>query len=155
MLEPFEVTEAAEVTSVLLEASVQDKTGRFVKGLPPTQFSVLENDVPQKLDIVRQEAVGATFALLIDSSQSMSRRMDFVQRTAATLSELPVAARPDDRRAVLAGVGAGHRADQRSRRRSCEGIEAIQPGGGTAILDSLVAGRAQPRRTPRAAARSC
>src|SRR3954451_12406645 len=62
VLEPFEISEAAEVNSVLLEASVQDRTGRFVKGLPPSSFAVTENDVPQALDIVRQEAVGATFA---------------------------------------------------------------------------------------------
>src|SRR3954469_22506656 len=52
VLEPFEVSEAAEVNSVLVEASVQDKQGRFVKGLPPTAFTVTENEVPQKLDIV-------------------------------------------------------------------------------------------------------
>src|SRR6478609_5702947 len=46
VLEPFEVSEAAEVNSVLVEASVQDKGGRFIKGLPPSAFSVTENDVP-------------------------------------------------------------------------------------------------------------
>src|SRR5262245_43773179 len=38
VLEPFEVSEVAEVNSVLLEASVQDRKGRFVKGLTPSQF---------------------------------------------------------------------------------------------------------------------
>src|SRR5215218_6815999 len=71
VLEPFEIAEATEVNSVLIEASVQDRTGRFVKGLPASQFTVLENDVPQALDIVRQEAVGATFALMVDTSASM------------------------------------------------------------------------------------
>ena len=33
VLEPFEVAEVSEVNSVLLEASVQDQKGRFVKGL--------------------------------------------------------------------------------------------------------------------------
>ncbi len=114
VLEPFEISEAAEVNSVLIEASVQDKTGRFLKGIPPTQFSVLENDVPQQLDLVRQEAVGATFALMVDSSSSMSRRMDFVQRTAATLSKYMS---PLDRMIVAPfsiGRRRGHRADQRS-----------------------------------------
>src|SRR6478609_6060793 len=72
VLEPFEISEAAEVNSVLLEASVQDRTGRFVKGLPATSFAVTENEIPQQLDIVRQEAVGATFALMVDASASMS-----------------------------------------------------------------------------------
>ena len=36
--------------------------------------------MPQTLDLAQQEALGVTFALLIDSSRSMSRRIDFVQR---------------------------------------------------------------------------
>ena len=86
ILEPFEITEAADVSSVLLEAAVQDKAGRFVKDLTAPSFTLLEDGVPQALDIVQQEKVGATFAMLIDSSASMARRMDFVQRTAATLA---------------------------------------------------------------------
>jgi VWFA-related protein len=137
VLEPFEVTEATEVNSVLLEASIQDKKGRFVKGLPADALSVLENGVPQKLDIVRQEVVGATFALMVDSSASMSRRMPFVQRAAATLSSYLT---PADRMIVAPfslGVGTvtGPTADQTT---ILGGIEAIRPSGGTAILDSLV-----------------
>ena len=137
VLEPFEVTEAAEVNSVLIEASVQDKRGRFVKGLPPAQFSVEENGVAQALDIVRQEAVGATFALMVDSSSSMSRRMDFVQRTAATLSGYLTA---QDRMIVAPfslGVGAVT-GPTNDRTTILDGIHAITPSGGTAILDSLI-----------------
>ena len=97
----------------------------------------LENDVPQKLDIVRQEAVGATFALMVDSSSSMSRRMDFVQRTAATLSRY---LSPLDRMIVAPfsmGVGAVT-GPTNDRPTILQGIEAIRPAGGTAILDSLV-----------------
>lgn len=136
VLEPFEVSEAAEVTSVLLEASVQDEDGRFVKGLPPTAFRVEEDGVPQALDLVRQEAVGATFALLVDQSGSMSRRMDFVQRTAATLSGYMT---PLDRMIIAPfskeiGAITGPTND---RPTIIEGISAIKPSGGTAILDSL------------------
>jgi Ca-activated chloride channel homolog len=136
VLEPFEVAEVSEVNSVLLEASVQDAKGRFVKGLSPSQFSVLENGIPQTLDVVRQEAVGATFALMVDSSASMSRRMDFVQRTAATLSGYMT---PLDRMIVAPftkGLGAVT-GPTNDRPTILEGIQAIHPGGGTAILDSL------------------
>ncbi len=137
VLEPFEISDAAEVNSVLIEASVQDRAGRFVKGLPPSQFSVLENDVPQTLDIVRQEAVGCTFALMVDSSASMSRRMDFVQRTAATLSKYMS---PLDRMIVAPfSLGVGSVTGPTNDRPTIlQGIEAIRPAGGTAILDSLV-----------------
>lgn len=138
VLEPFEVTEAAEVTAVLLEASVQDKKGRFVKGLPPSAFTVKEDGTAQTLDLVRQEAVGATFALLVDQSGSMSRRMDFVQRTAATLSSYMT---PLDRMLIAPfsreiGAITGPTDD---RPTIIEGIAAIKPSGGTAILDSLAA----------------
>ena len=76
VLEPFEIIEETDVTSVMVEASVQDKNGRFVKALPQSAFNVLEDGVPQVLDLARHEAVGATLALLIDSSSSMSRRLD-------------------------------------------------------------------------------
>ena len=87
VLEPFDIVEEAQVTSVLVEASVQDRNGRFVKNIPPAAFSLLEDGAPQVLDLARHEAVGATFALLIDSSASMSRRLEFVQRTAAALAD--------------------------------------------------------------------
>src|SRR5688572_29596700 len=65
VLEPFDIVEEAQVTSVLVEASVKDKNGRFVKSIPPAAFSLFEDGTPQVLDLARHEAVGATFALLI------------------------------------------------------------------------------------------
>jgi len=136
VLEPFDVVEEAQVTSVLLEASVQDKQGRTIKGIAPTQFTVLEDGVPQHVDLAQQEAVGVMFALLIDSSRSMSRRLGFVQRTAATLADYMS---PLDRMIVApfsTGVGAitGPTADRRTLH---EAIGAVESTGGTAILDSL------------------
>jgi len=136
VLEPFEVTEVADVASVLLEASVQDKRGRFVKDIDGSAFSVFEDGVKQSLDLVSQEAVGATFALLVDSSASMSRRMDFVQRTAATLAgymtardRMLIAPFAKDIRAVTGPTS--------DRATIVDAVRAIQPAGGTAILDSL------------------
>ena len=137
LLEPFEIVDESEIMSVLVEASVQDRHGRFVKTLAPSAFTVLENGVPQVLDLARHEAVGATFALLIDSSGSMSRRLDFVQRTAAVLAEYMT---PLDRtivapfsKQILATTGPTD-----DRRTVAEAIAAIRSSGGTAILDSLV-----------------
>jgi Ca-activated chloride channel family protein len=136
VLEPFEVTEVADVASVLLEASVQDKRGRFVRNIDGSAFSVFENGVKQSLDLVSQEVVGATFALLVDSSASMSRRMDFVQRTAATLAgymtardRMLIAPFAKEIRAVTGPTS--------DRATIVEAVRAIQPEGGTAILDSL------------------
>jgi Ca-activated chloride channel family protein len=136
VLEPFEVTEVADVASVLLEASVQDKRGRFVRNIDGSAFSVFENGVKQSLDLVSQEVVGATFALLVDSSASMSRRMDFVQRTAATLAGYMTARD----RMLIAPFAKEIRAvtgPTTDRATIVEAVRAIQPEGGTAILDSL------------------
>ena len=137
VLEPYEIIEESQITSVLVEASVQDKAGQFVKTLAPSTFTLLEDGVPQVLDLARHESVGATFALLIDSSGSMSRRLGFVQRTAALLSEYMT---PLDRtivapfsKQVLSTTGPTD-----DRRTVAEAISAIRSSGGTAILDSLV-----------------
>src|SRR5262249_46550039 len=85
VLEPYDLVEESQVTSVLVADAVQDKNGRFLKRVPASSFPRVEDGVPQVLDLAGQETVGGTFALLIDSSASMSRRLDFVQRTAGLL----------------------------------------------------------------------
>jgi Ca-activated chloride channel homolog len=137
VLEPFEVTDSADVTSVLLELSVQDKQGRFITGMNASAFRVAEDDVEQSLDLVHQEALGATFAMLVDASASMANRMEFVQRTAGTLAGYMTAR---DRMviapfAAAMGTLTGPTDD---RDTIIQSIRAIHPGGGTAILDSLV-----------------
>jgi VWFA-related protein len=137
VLEPFDVIEEAQVTSVLIEASVQDKRGHFLKSLPSSAFTVLEDGVPQVLDVVQQESVGATFALLIDSSASMSRRLDFVQRTAGLLYDYMT---PLDR-AIVAPFSKGVLSitgPTDDRHTVADAIRAIESRGGTAILDSLI-----------------
>src|SRR5262249_14870122 len=93
-LKPLEVLEKSEVASVLLEASVQDRSGHYITGLTRDDFSLAEDDVLQTLDLVTSDAVDSTYSLLIDCSQSMARRMDFVQEAASRLLRV---LRPKDR----------------------------------------------------------
>jgi hypothetical protein len=97
-LKPLEVLEKSEVSSVLLEASVQDRSGRYVSGLTRDDFTLTEDDAPQALDLVSADVVDATYTLLIDCSQSMARRMDFVQEAANRLLQY---LRPHDRVLVV------------------------------------------------------
>jgi Ca-activated chloride channel family protein len=136
VLDAFEVTEIAEVASVLLEAGVYDRTGRFVSGLKSADFSVREDNVAQAIDLVSQERVPATFALLIDRSQSMSRRFDFVKAAAARLTTF---LRPNDR-VLVAPFGkslAPVTGPTGDRQTILDAIGHIESAGGTAILDSL------------------
>lgn len=135
-LAPFEFIETAEVLSVLLEATVQDAAGRFITGMSDTGFVLTEDGVRQRLDVVRPEVLPATYTLLVDSSNSMARRVDFLREAAARLS---THLRPQDRMLVVPfsrtlGPITGPTAD---RATAAEAVTAIQPRGGTAIADAL------------------
>jgi Ca-activated chloride channel homolog len=135
-LDALEVVEAAEVSGVLLDVSVHDRTGVFVKGLTAPNFSLREDGVVQALDMVRVETMPATYTLLIDSSQSMARRIDFVREAALGLVRQ---LRPDDRVVVApfsreVGPITGPSTD---RPTVTEAIDSVQSRGGTAILNAL------------------
>lgn len=135
-LKPLEIVERTEISSVYVETSVQDKAGRFITGLDASVFSLAEDEVAQRLDVVRSEQLPATYTLLIDTSQSMARRIDFV-RDAAT--ELSTFLREKDRILVAPfsrtlGAITGPTDD---RATVADAIARIEPRGGTAILDSL------------------
>lgn len=136
-LKPFEIVEVTGASRVLLEASVYDKVGRFVSGLAPSSFTVTEDGVPQEIDLVSQETLPATFALLIDSSHSMSRRIDFVRDASRRFIQY---LRPKDQVLVAPftrtlGAVTGPTADQKT---ILEAVGHVGAAGGTAILDSLV-----------------
>ncbi len=137
-LEPFEIVDATQVISVLLEATVQDAQGRFIPGLGAENFTVAENGVHQTLDVVRPETLPATYTLLVDSSQSMARSVDFLRDAAGRLA---YHLRPRDRVLIVPfsktlGVVTGPTSD---RKTIADAIATIEPRGGTAILDSLPA----------------
>jgi Ca-activated chloride channel family protein len=137
LLKPFELTDATEVTRVLLDASVQDATGRFVRNLGHQAFEVREDDVLQTIDVARQEEMPATVALLVDSSQSMARRVDFVRQAASRLAGYM---RPHDRMLVVpfSKTLEATTGPTDDRATILEAIAAIKPRGGTAILDALI-----------------
>ena len=135
-LKPFEVAEITEVKSILLEATVMDKEGRFVRGLTRQGFTLEENDEPQVLDLVRPDVLPATFTLLVDRSQSMHRRMDFVREASSRLSGY---LGPKDQVVVApfaqqVGPVTGPTQDLAT---VAHAIDAIRAEGGTAIVDCL------------------
>jgi Ca-activated chloride channel family protein len=136
VLEPFEVSDTTEVFSVVLEAAVRDKGGRFISGLDQRYFSVIEEDVQQTPQLVRQEAVAETFVLLVDSSQSMSQNFEFVRQAA---SRLVAYLRPLDR--VIVAPFAKEletlTGPTNDRETIVGAIGAARAAGGTAIFDSL------------------
>ena len=135
-LEAFEILETSEITSILLETTVQDEAGAFIAGLQASDFSLRENEVPQDIDLVRPEVLPATYTLLVDTSQSMASRMTFVRDAAAHIVDH---LREQDRILVAPfkrqiGAVTGPTGDFVT---VVDAIAAIQPGGGTAIADAL------------------
>jgi Ca-activated chloride channel family protein len=135
-LRPLEIIERAFVSSVILEPSVRDERGRPVNGLTAEDFIVREDGLPQQIDFGSPDTVPANYTLLIDSSQSMSRRMDFVRDAAR---QLPERLRGDDRVTVVPfsrtlGTVTGPTQD---RDTIVGAIQGIRASGGTAILDCL------------------
>jgi Ca-activated chloride channel homolog len=136
-LAPMELVEQSGVTSVGLEATVQDAQGHYVGGLDASQFVLKENGEPQTLDVVTSDAPPATFVLLIDSSQSMARNIDFVRTAANRLVDY---LRADDgiviapfNKTITTTTG-----PSRDRGTIADAVAAIKPHGGTAIADALL-----------------
>jgi VWFA-related protein len=137
VLDPIEVRENTEVTSVLVEAGVYDPKGRVVRNLTAAEFRLEEDGVVQDLDMVTPEVLPTYFALLVDSSQSMWRNIEFVRQAAARLGPY---LRPRDRvivapfsRSIKAITGPTN-----DRPTIDEAIAAIKAEGGTAMHDALI-----------------
>ena len=135
-LPPLEILEETTVSSVLVEATVQDEDGRYVSWLGKDDFALTEDGVPQGLDLVQLQDIPTTFTLLIDSSQSLNRRMSMVK---AAAQRLATELRKGDRVIVAPFRTAvesttGPTDDERT---IAEAIAAIHSQGGTAILDAL------------------
>jgi len=136
-LEPYVITELAEVTSVLVEAGVYDKQGRMVRGMTAPEFILEEDGIRQTPDMVAQETIPTTFALLVDSSQSMWRNMDFVRSAAGRLTAY---LRPKDH-VLVAPFSRKLRAitgPTNDRKTINEAVSVINAQGGTAMRDSII-----------------
>lgn len=137
VLPPYEVEEKTEVTGVLVETGVYDKGGKWVSNLAKPDFTLSENGAPQRIDHVSRETMPTDVVLLVDNSQSMSRRMDFV-RTAAERLARAMHARD---RVIVApfnahvGTITGPTSDAAT---VGQAIGAMHAGGGTALVDALI-----------------
>jgi Ca-activated chloride channel homolog len=135
-LNPLEITDTAEISSVAVDATVVDPKGRFVNNLAASDFSVLEDGTPQALDLVAQNREPALFTLLVDSSQSMKIRSSAVRATAVRLLAA-VAAEDQIVVAPFSRTVTSVTGPTTDRGTVLDAIAAIHHQGGTAILDSV------------------
>jgi len=135
-LEPLTIVETSDVTSVGVDAVVQDANGRYVAALDASDFLLREDGKPQTIDLVVSDAPPAIFTLLIDSSRSMSPNVRFVQRAATELAGFL----RDEDQIVVAPFRAGITSitgPTRDRATIAGAVAAVTPRGGTAIVDAL------------------
>jgi Ca-activated chloride channel family protein len=90
---PPETTFRVGTDLVQLNVSVFDPSGKIIKGLPQSAFTVYENNVKQEISVFRQEDVPVSLGILIDHSASMADKKD---RVASASLAMVKASNPDD-----------------------------------------------------------
>jgi len=127
-----------DVRLVQVYAAVRDAKGRAVTDLERSAFTLKEDGVPQTIATFAPARVPITIALLLDTSSSMrlGGRIDFARRGAETFLG---AVAPEDRMLVLAfdDTVKGDRDPTTDRKTLKQRIDAVTPGGGTALYDAL------------------
>ena len=127
-----------EVEAVNVLVTVTDGKGRLVTDLPRDRFRVNENGVQQPIsNFSHQTELPLSLALLIDTSSSIRRQLEF-EKTAATHFLYSVLEARD--RALLVefdtGISLLHDFTN-SPSEIAQTIKSLRAGGGTALLDAL------------------
>jgi len=134
-------TFSASVESVYVDVFVADENGP-VKGLTTADFELRDNGVLQKLELVGTDAVPLTTMLLLDTSGSVTGHK--LQQLQAAGRALVQQVRPGNEAGLITF---SHRirfdvAPTSDAASLLRGLDSIQPGGSTALLDALYAGAA-------------
>ena len=123
---------------VRLDASVIDGNGRTIQTLGQEAFHVFEDSVPQTINSFRHEDLPVSIGLLIDSSGSMYDKRAAVDKASLDLVKL---SNPKDEEFLVdfsseAFIDQDFTSDITKLQ---QGLSYINPKGGTAIYDALVA----------------
>ena len=97
-LPALDVTDESGVASVLLDISVLDERGPVCPGAHARHFAVYEDGTCKRIDLIDAAPVPTTHTLLVDTSNSMSYRFDFVRRAARRMGS---SMKPNDQMVVL------------------------------------------------------
>ena len=128
-------TEAREVT---LHATVVDDRNHLVNNLDKADFTVFENDKPQKITHFHQEDFPVAIGIVIDNSGSMREKRDAVNKAALNLVR---ASNPDDQVFVV-NFNDEYYLDQEFTadiKKLQAALEHVEARGGTALYDAIVA----------------
>ena len=128
----------AEAREVTLHATVVDDRNHLVNNLDKADFTVFENDKPQKITHFHQEDFPVAIGIVIDNSGSMREKRDAVNKAALNLVR---ASNPDDQVFVV-NFNDEYYLDQEFTAdiKKLQGaLEHVEARGGTALYDAIVA----------------
>lgn len=144
-------TEVTDVDVVQITATVQDRDGRFVRGLTASDFRVYEDDREKTITHFASENIPLELVAALDISSSMTLALPGVKDAA---KRFLAGLRPEDQ-VTLLGFNenlftlARRTTDQDTRERA---VDRMAPWGGTALYDVIlkavdVLGRQAGRRS--------
>lgn len=142
-----DVKESAAVRIVQVNASVSDRSGRFVRGLTRDQFRLLEDGRPQTLLHFADEEAPLEIVVAMDISGSMGAAIEDLKRA---VGQFLARLRPADRVTLVAFneemfVLTRRESDQAAR---AAAIERLSAWGGTSLYDVIVQSLALVSRQP-------
>lgn len=126
------------VETVTLDVVVVDKKGRFVPGLKPESFEVLEDGVPQNVSFFTAQFTPVTTLLLLDSSSSIRSSLSAIQ----TAAYLFVQNLSEGDAALIGLFNSGVRFGPRFTDSIAEHLgilRTMKPEGKTALYDGILA----------------
>src|SRR5436309_907602 len=127
---------SARVESVRVDVLVTDK-GQPVRGLTAADFEILDEGVPQQVDLVSFDEIPLNVILALDMSNSVAgQRLDHLRAAGrAVLGQL----KPSDQGALISfsqavQLGAGLNTDSAKLQRA---LEQAEPTGETSLVDGV------------------
>lgn len=128
----------AEAREVTLHATVVDDRNHLVTNLDKADFTVFENNQPQKINHFHMEDFPVAIGIVIDNSGSMREKRDAVNKAAINLVK---ASNPDDQVFVV-NFNDEYYLDQEFTsdiKKLQAALEHVEARGGTALYDAIVA----------------
>jgi VWFA-related protein len=126
-----------DVRLVNVVATVTDGSGKFVPNLTPSDFTVLEDGVPQKISHFTQDRdVPVSVGILLDTSGSMIEKM---RSATAAVERFVNSIHKDDDIFLMSFAGRIHLEQDftNDRGRLSRALQSLEVGGGTVLFDGV------------------
>ena len=142
----LDIVDAVTVEVVQVTAVISDR-GRFIKGLPQSEFRLLEDGVPQKITHFSSEGSPLELVIAVDVSESMTPAMPQLK---TSVKKFLSALSPSDQVTLTAFNDNLFTLTRRetSPEQRLRAVDRLAPWGGTALYDVIVRGLQQLSTQP-------